>query len=91
MHYHDYLLNCYDKSVEIMRPTMKYPLHTQSKPVLGVAAKDLLEAIDAGGGAFVNDRILSLSKRIAAHRRKKQKHVRSFLVNSMKLISHKID
>ena len=52
---------------------MKYPLHTQSKPVSGLAAKKLLEAIDSGG-AIVNDRMLALAKRIAAHRRKAQKH-----------------
>jgi hypothetical protein len=32
----DYLHNCYDKSVEIMRPTMKYLLHAHSKLVSGV-------------------------------------------------------
>ncbi|VXD20282.1 conserved hypothetical protein [Planktothrix serta PCC 8927] len=52
---------------------MKYPLHTQSKPVSGIAAKKLLEAIDAGE-SVVNDRVLALAKRIAAHRRKAQKN-----------------
>jgi hypothetical protein len=53
---------------------MKYPLHTQSKPVSGLAAKKLLEAIDTGG-AVVNDRMIILAKRIvAASRRKTQKH-----------------
>jgi hypothetical protein len=52
---------------------MKYPLHTQSKPVSGLAAKKLLEAIDSGG-AVVNDRMLALAKRIAARRRKTKKH-----------------
>ncbi len=52
---------------------MKYPLHTQSKPVAGIAAKQLLEAIDAGG-SIINDRILALAKRIAARRRKTQEH-----------------
>lgn len=52
---------------------MKYPLHTQSKPVSGLAAKKLLEAIDAGG-AIVNDQMLALAKRIATRRRKTQKH-----------------
>jgi hypothetical protein len=52
---------------------MKYPLHTQSKPVSGLAAKKLLEEIDSGG-AIVNDRMIALAKRIAAHRRKAQKH-----------------
>jgi hypothetical protein len=52
---------------------MKYPLHTQSKPVSGIAAKKLLAAIDAGG-SIVNDRMLALAKRIAARRRKAQQH-----------------
>ncbi|MEB3192642.1 MAG: hypothetical protein VKL42_20040 [Snowella sp.] len=52
---------------------MKYPLHTQSKPVSGTAAKELLEAIDSGK-TVVNDRMLALAKRIAARRRKEQKH-----------------
>jgi hypothetical protein len=67
------LFTCYDESVEFIRPDMKYPLHTQSKPVSGLAAKRLLEAIDAGG-AVVNDRMIALAKRIAARRRKAQKH-----------------
>jgi hypothetical protein len=50
---------------------MKYPLHTQSQPVSGEAAKKLLEAIDSGG-AVVNDRVLALAKRIAARRREAQ-------------------
>ncbi|PSB17371.1 hypothetical protein C7B65_19035 [Phormidesmis priestleyi ULC007] len=54
-------------------PLMKYPLHTQSQPVSGEAAKKLLEAIDSGS-AVVNDRVLALAKRIAARRRKAQKH-----------------
>lgn len=52
---------------------MKYPLHTQSKPVSGEAAKKLLEAID-GGGAVVNEQVLALAKRLAARRRKAQKN-----------------
>jgi len=52
---------------------MKYPFHTQSKPVSGIAAKKLLEAIDAGG-SVVNDRVLALAKRIATCRRKAQKN-----------------
>ena len=56
-----------------MRPAMKYPFHTQSKPVLGIAAQKLLEAIDSGGGV-VNDQMRALAKRIAARRRKSQKH-----------------
>lgn len=59
---------CYDGHVEIIRPAMKYPLHTQSKPVSGIAAKKLLEAIDSGG-AVVNDRMLALAKRKSLIRR----------------------
>jgi hypothetical protein len=53
---------------------MKYPLHTQSQPVSGEAAKKLLETIDSGS-TVVNDRVLALAKRIAARRRKAQKNV----------------
>jgi hypothetical protein len=53
---------------------MKYPLHTQSQAVSGEAAKKLLETIDSGS-TVINDRVLALAKRIAARRRKAQKHV----------------
>jgi hypothetical protein len=43
---------------------MQYPFHTQSKPVVGEAAKKLIEAIDAGQ-AVTNDRALALAKRVA--------------------------
>ncbi|UBF27414.1 hypothetical protein K9N68_05545 [Kovacikia minuta CCNUW1] len=43
---------------------MKYPFHTQSKPVVGETAKKLIEAIDAGK-AVTNERALALAKRIA--------------------------
>lgn len=46
---------------------MKYPLHTQSQPVSGEAAKKLLESIDSGS-TVINDRMLALAKRIAARR-----------------------
>jgi hypothetical protein len=52
---------------------MKYPLHTQSQPVSGIAAQKLLEAIDSGT-AVVNDRMLALAKRLAARRRKALKN-----------------
>lgn len=52
---------------------MKYPLHTQSNPVSGDAAKKLLEAIDAGE-AMVNDRMIALAKRLTARRRRARKH-----------------
>jgi hypothetical protein len=54
-------------------PFMKYPLHTQSQPVSGEAAKQLLEAIDSGS-TIVNDRIFALAQRIAARRRKAEKN-----------------
>ena len=65
---------CYDTEETNPILFMKYPLHTQSQPVSGEAAKKLLEAIDSGS-AVVNDRVLALAKRIAARRRKAQKHV----------------
>lgn len=43
---------------------MKYPFHTQSKPVVGETAKKLIEAIDTGK-AVTNERALALAKRIA--------------------------
>jgi hypothetical protein len=49
---------------------MKYPLHTQSKPVVGEAARRLLEAIETGQ-AVTNDRALALAKRIAERRLRK--------------------
>jgi hypothetical protein len=48
---------------------MKYPLHTQSQPVSGEAAKQLLEAFDSGS-SVVSDRLFATAKRIAARRRK---------------------
>jgi hypothetical protein len=50
---------------------MKYPLHTQSQPVSGEAAKQLLEAIDSGS-TVVNDRILALAQRVVARRKAKK-------------------
>ena len=41
---------------------MKYPLHTQSQPVSGEAAKKLLEAIDSGS-TVVNDRVFAVFER----------------------------
>jgi hypothetical protein len=46
---------------------MKYPIHTQSKPVVGEAARKLIEAIEAGQ-AVTNERALALAKRIADRR-----------------------
>ncbi|NER33861.1 MAG: hypothetical protein F6J93_07395 [Oscillatoria sp. SIO1A7] len=59
--------------VKIAYAIMKYPLQTQSKPVSGIAAKKLLEAIDSGG-AVVNERMLALAKRLAASRRRQAKN-----------------
>jgi hypothetical protein len=49
---------------------MKYPLHTQSNPVVGEAARRLIEAIELGQ-AVTNERALALAKRIAARRLRK--------------------
>ena len=46
---------------------MKYPFHTQSKPVVGEAARKLIEAIEAGQ-SITNERALALAKRIADRR-----------------------
>lgn len=55
---------------------MKYPLHTQSQPVVGEAAKKLIEAIESGR-AITNQRVLNLAKRIAARRRQAKKNAQS--------------
>lgn len=52
---------------------MKYPLHTQSKPVVGEAARKLIEAIEAGQ-AVTNERAIALAKRIAARRLRQSKN-----------------
>jgi hypothetical protein len=49
---------------------MKYPIHTESKPVVGEAAKRLIEAIETGQ-AVTNERALALAKRIADRRLRK--------------------
>jgi hypothetical protein len=46
---------------------MKYPIHTQSKPVVGEAANRLIEAIEAGQ-SVTNERALALAKRIVDRR-----------------------
>jgi hypothetical protein len=43
---------------------MKYLFHTESTPVVGEAARKLIEAIEAGQ-AVTNERALALAKRIA--------------------------
>lgn len=49
---------------------MKYPFHTESKPVVGEAARRIIEAIETGQ-AVTNERALALAKRIADRRRRK--------------------
>jgi hypothetical protein len=49
---------------------MKYPIHTESKPVVGEAARRLIEAIETGQ-AVTNERALALAKRIAERRLRK--------------------
>jgi hypothetical protein len=56
---------------------MKYPIHTESKPVVGEAARRLIEAIESGQ-AVTNERALALAKRIADRRlRKAEKNAQS--------------
>ncbi len=50
---------------------MKYPFHTQSKPVVGEEARKLIEAIEAGE-SVTNERALALAKRIADRRHQAQ-------------------
>lgn len=56
---------------------MKYPLQTQSKPVVGEAAKKLIDAIGSGQ-AVTNDCALDLARRIAARRRQAHKNADRF-------------
>jgi hypothetical protein len=55
---------------------MKYPFHTQSQPVIGEAAKRLIEAIESGQ-AVTNERALALAKRIADRRHQAQANAQS--------------
>jgi hypothetical protein len=55
---------------------MKYPFHTQSKPVVGEAAKRLIEAINTGQ-SVTNERALALAKRIAERRNQAQANAQS--------------
>ncbi len=55
---------------------MKYPFHTQSQPVIGEAAKKLIEAIESGQ-AVTNERALALAKRIADRRYQAQANAQS--------------
>ena len=55
---------------------MKYPLHTQSQPVVGEAAKKLIEAIESGR-SITNQRALNLAKRIASRRGQAKKNSQS--------------
>lgn len=58
---------CYSWSISRSIVAMKYPFHTQSKPVVGEAARKLIEAIEAGQ-SITNERALALAKRIADRR-----------------------
>jgi hypothetical protein len=55
---------------------MKYPFHTESKPVVGEAARKLIEAIESGQ-AVTNERALALAKRIADRRHQTQANAQS--------------
>lgn len=55
---------------------MKYPFHTESKPVVGEEAKKLIEAINAGQ-SVTNERALALAKRIADRRKQAQADAQS--------------
>lgn len=55
---------------------MKYPFHTQSKPVVGEEARKLIEAIEAGQ-SVTNERALALAKRIADRRKQAQANAQS--------------
>jgi hypothetical protein len=52
---------------------MKYPLHTESQPVVGEAARRIIEAIETGQ-AVTNERALALAKRIAERRLRKSEN-----------------
>jgi hypothetical protein len=67
---------CYNWNVSRLITTMKYPFHTQSKPVVGEEAKKLIEAIESGQ-AVTNERALALAKRIAARRNQAQSNAQS--------------
>jgi hypothetical protein len=67
---------CYTWNVSRLITTMKYPFHTQSKPVVGEEAKKLIEAIESGQ-AVTNERALALAKRIAARRNQAQSNAQS--------------
>ena len=55
---------------------MKYPFHTQSKPVVGEEARKLIEAIESGQ-SVTNERALALAKRIADRRHQAQANAQS--------------
>jgi hypothetical protein len=67
---------CYTWNVSMSIVAMKYPFHTESKPVVGEEAKKLIEAIEAGQ-AVTNERALALAKRIADRRNQAQANAQS--------------
>ncbi|MGL4621271.1 MAG: hypothetical protein ACRCZS_19780 [Chroococcidiopsis sp.] len=68
--------DCYTWNVFRSIITMKYPFHTESKPVVGEEAKKLIEAINAGQ-SVTNERALALAKRIANRRKQAQADAQS--------------
>jgi hypothetical protein len=67
---------CYTWNVSRSIVTMKYPFHTESTPVVGEAARKLIEAIEAGQ-SVTNERALALAKRIADRRHQAQANAQS--------------
>jgi hypothetical protein len=63
---------------------MKYPFHTESKPVVGEEARKLIEAIEAGE-SVTNERALALAKRIADRRNQTQAQANAQLKNETQL------
>jgi hypothetical protein len=58
---------------------MKYPFHTQSKPVVSEEARKPIEAIESGQ-SVTNDRALELAKRVADRRHHDQANAQSNLL-----------
>ncbi len=55
---------------------MKYPFHTESKPVTGEEARNSSEAIDEAGQSVTNERV-ALAKRSADRRHQSQVNAQS--------------
>ncbi len=65
---------------------LKYPFHTESKPITGEEARKLIEAIEAGQ-AVTNERALALTKRIADCRHQSQVNAQSKQMSTVKYIN----